>query len=212
MDEPKTILLVEDEVLIAMSEQMTLEINGYQVVLAGSGEEAVKAVETTPGIDFILMDIDLGKGIDGTETAAIILKDRDLPVVFLSSHTEPEIVEKTEKITSYGYIVKGSNDTVLLASIKMAFKLFEAKISVQKKEVSLRESEYKYRMLFENMNIPFGLHEIICDDNGQAVDYRFLEMNPLFLKNIGRTVSEVKGHTTKELFPNTEQYWIDIFG
>jgi CheY-like chemotaxis protein len=131
----KTILLVEDDVLIAMGEQIILEKAGYQVILASSGEKAVKAVETTPGIDLILMDIDLGEGIDGTEAAAIILQDRDLPVVFLSSHIEPEIVEKTEKITSYGYIVKNSGDTVLLASIKMAFKLFDAKqIALTQKE------------------------------------------------------------------------------
>jgi CheY-like chemotaxis protein len=128
MNEPsqKTILLVEDEFLIAMNEQMTLERAGYRVVLAGSGDKAIQAVRTNPAIDLILMDIDLGSGMDGTEAARIILQERDLPLVFLSSHTEPEVVEKTEKITAYGYIVKHSGDTVLLASIKMAFKLFEA--------------------------------------------------------------------------------------
>lgn len=70
------------------------------------------------------MDIDLGKGIDGTDAAQIILQSREIPVVFFSNHTESEIVEKTEKITSYGYVVKNSGETVLLASIKMAFKLF----------------------------------------------------------------------------------------
>jgi PAS domain S-box-containing protein len=134
----KTILLVEDEVLIAMGEQMTLETNGYRVVLASSGEDAIKAVETTPGIDLILMDIDLGEGIDGTEAAAIILQDRDLPVVFLSSHTEPEIVEKTEKITSYGYIVKGCKDTILLASIKMALRLYAANMKVAESDNRLK--------------------------------------------------------------------------
>ncbi len=47
--------------------------------------------------------------MDGTEAAALILKERDLPVVFLSSHTEPEVVARTEKITSYGYVVKDSS-------------------------------------------------------------------------------------------------------
>ena len=91
------------------------------------------AVEKTPAIDLILMDINLGNGMDGTDAAAIILKDHDLPVVFLSSHMEPEVVAKTEKITSYGYVVKNSSITVLDASIKMAFKLFEAKIKEKEK-------------------------------------------------------------------------------
>jgi len=55
------------------------------------------------------------------------LSKNDIPVVFLSSHTEPEIVEKTERITSYGYVVKNSTITVLDASIKMAFKLFNTR-------------------------------------------------------------------------------------
>jgi DNA-binding NarL/FixJ family response regulator len=73
------------------------------------------------------MDINLGPGIDGTDAAQAILVEHDIPVLFLSSHTEPEVVEKTEGITSYGYIVKNSGEMVLFASIKMAFRLFESK-------------------------------------------------------------------------------------
>lgn len=122
----KTILLVEDEILIALSEKRDLERYQYHVLFASSGEEAIEVFGSTHTIDLVLMDIDLGSGIDGPETALRILKERDVPVVFLSSHMEPEIVEKTEKITSYGYVVKNSSITVLDASIKMAFKLFSA--------------------------------------------------------------------------------------
>ena len=127
----KTILLVEDEALIAMMEMRMLEDHGYAVITAHSGEEAVDTVRKTPGIDLILMDIDLGRGMDGTEAAEIILKEKDIPVVFLSSHTEREVVEKTEGITSYGYVVKNSGETVLLASIKMAFRLYKANLKIQ---------------------------------------------------------------------------------
>ncbi len=114
----KLLLLVEDEYLIAMSEQMDLEKYGYKVILAHSGEEAIKTFNTNHNIDLIIMDIDLGKGIDGTEAAKIILDNHDVPILFMSSHMEPNIVEKTEKITSYGYVVKNSSITVLDASIK----------------------------------------------------------------------------------------------
>jgi len=49
------------------------------------------------------MDINLGDGMDGTEAALEILRTHAIPVLFLSGHTEQEIVERTEKITSYGY-------------------------------------------------------------------------------------------------------------
>ncbi|MDZ7793232.1 MAG: PAS domain S-box protein [Spirochaetia bacterium] len=122
----KKILLVEDEALIAMNEAQMLKKHGYEVVTVYNGENAIEAVEQDPEISLILMDIDLGKGMDGTEAAEKILNKKDIPIVFLSSHTELEVVEKTEKITSYGYVVKNSNPTVLDASVKMAFKLFEA--------------------------------------------------------------------------------------
>lgn len=122
----KRILLVEDEALIALAEKNSLEKYGYEVSVLGSGEEAVQAIAAGMDMDLVLMDIDLGSGMDGTQTAERILEMRSLPIVFLSSHTEPEIVERTERITSYGYVVKNSSITVLDASIKMAFKLYEA--------------------------------------------------------------------------------------
>jgi PAS domain S-box-containing protein len=156
----KTILLVEDEAIIAMGEKITLEKFGYKVLIANSGEDAIATIANTPAIDLILMDINLGGGIDGTEIAARILKRRDIPVVFLSSHTEPEIVKKTEKITSYGYVVKASSNTVIDASIKMAFKLFEAKIREKEKDAVLLESAYKIRALFDETSSFIGMMKL----------------------------------------------------
>jgi PAS domain S-box-containing protein len=122
----RRILLVEDEAIIALGEEWALENLGYEVETAVSGEAALRAFADDPGFDLVLMDIDLGRGMDGPETAERLLGMRALPVVFCSSHTEPEVVEKTERIASYGYIVKGSNYTAYDASIKMALRLFEA--------------------------------------------------------------------------------------
>jgi PAS domain S-box-containing protein len=130
----RKLLLVEDEALIALSERKSLEKYGYEVATVLSGEQAIEAVAGGMDADLMLMDIDLGSGMDGTRAAARILELRDVPIVFLSSHTEPWIVERTEAITSYGYVVKDSSITVLDASIKMAFKLFEAKREIQKSE------------------------------------------------------------------------------
>lgn len=137
-DKQKTILLVEDEAVIAFFEKKQLEEKGYSVIHAFNGEQAVKiAVDNTYDIDLIIMDIDLGDGIDGTEAAEEILKFKELPIVFLSSHTEPEVVEKTEKISSYGYVVKNTGIVVLDASIKMALRLFNEKENVRKHQQDL---------------------------------------------------------------------------
>jgi PAS domain S-box-containing protein len=136
-EDNKTILLVEDEAIIAIAQKMTLEKRGYTVLTANSGDKAVEIFKQNKGINLVLMDIDLGGGLDGTETADIILNQRAVPLVFLSSHTEPEIVGKTEKITSYSYVVKNSGITVLDASIKMAYKLFEAHESIQLQKMEI---------------------------------------------------------------------------
>ncbi|MBN1781026.1 PAS domain-containing protein [bacterium] len=137
----KNILLVEDEAIIALDEKTELEKYGYHVLIVHSGEHAIKTVDKSPDIDLILMDINLGSGMDGTETAETILKKHDLPILFLSSHTEKNVVEKTESITSYGYVVKRSGIIVLDASIKMAFRLFEERNNVRKNLKDLKKTE-----------------------------------------------------------------------
>lgn len=135
---PCSILLVEDDAVIALGEKADLEAAGYRVMHVLSGEAAVKAMRSgDASIDLVLMDIDLGKGMDGIETARAILALRELPVVFLSAHTERSLVERTEEVTSYGYVVKNSGAIVLEASIKMAMKLFLAHRTALEKEREL---------------------------------------------------------------------------
>jgi CheY-like chemotaxis protein len=117
---------VEDQALIALSEKETLESHGFSVTAVYRGEDAVQQVESDPAIDLVLMDIDLGDGIDGTEAAQQILEIRELPIVFLTSHREKEYVERMKQITSYGYVLKNAGQFVLIQSIETAFNLFEA--------------------------------------------------------------------------------------
>ncbi|HHS12685.1 MAG TPA: PAS domain S-box protein [bacterium] len=166
-EKPKTILLVEDEIVIATDEKLTLEKYGYAVRIVSSGEEALNAVRNTHGIDMVLMDINLGGGIDGTQAARRILDLKDIPLIFLSSHVERETVEKTEGITSYGYIVKNSGEMVLVASIKMAFRLFEARKKEKEKEEALRRSEEDYRRLFEDHS---AVKLVIDPETGHIID------------------------------------------
>lgn len=136
-DTPR-ILLVEDEALIAMDKARTIEAFGYEVDTALRGTDAVAMATDGAFYDLVITDIDLGSGMDGTEVARQILSCRDVPVLFMSSHTEPEVVEKTEEITSYGYVVKSSSPTVLGASIKMALRLYAANRSVREERNNLK--------------------------------------------------------------------------
>jgi len=133
--ERKKILLVEDEEITALIISNSLRKFHYEVYHACNGEQALRFL-TQQQIDLILMDIDLGNE-DGTKLAKNILKSYNIPILFHSSHTEPEIVKKTEDITSYGYVVKNTGNTVLDASIKMALKLFFAHQELAQKKMEL---------------------------------------------------------------------------
>ncbi|MEI6351610.1 MAG: PAS domain S-box protein [Verrucomicrobiota bacterium] len=76
----------------------------------------------------------------------------------------------------------------------------------------LRRSEREYRMLFEGMLEGFALHEIICDDSGTPIDYRFLSINPAFEQLTGLRAADALGRTVKEVIPGIEQAWIDRYG
>lgn len=161
--ERQRILLVEDQSIIAMAQVAQLKRNGYDVVVASSGAEAIQLATEEPLPDLVLMDIDLGDDMDGTEAASKILEMVDVPILFLSSHTEPELVARTEKITSYGYVVKQSGITVLLASMHMAFRLHVANRalrfahrkleqineSLTLKDKRLSEAEFKFRTVLD---------------------------------------------------------------
>jgi PAS domain S-box-containing protein len=137
----QTVLLVEDDMIIGMSESLSLRKEGYSVIRAEDGMAAIQAVRlANSDIDLVLMDVDLGEGMDGTRAAQEILKEYDLPILFLSCHTEKDIVEKTEMITSYGYAVKNAGMAVLSASMKTAFKLHDAHRQLRAKNRELEAS------------------------------------------------------------------------
>jgi len=123
--EQKTILLVEDEGIIALDESLRLNKFGYLVIVAKDGESAIRNVNENSNISLVLMDINLGKGISGPEAARIILQSRPLPIIFLTSHSEEEYIKKTEGILHSGYLLKNSNDQELNRIIQQGLEINE---------------------------------------------------------------------------------------
>jgi PAS domain S-box-containing protein len=137
----KTILIVEDEVPVAMKERTILENHGFEIVTAYDAQKAIRALKEKEA-DLILMDIDLGKEkMDGAQAAEIIQREQELPIVFLTGHTEKEYVERVRNVTSYGYVLKTAGEFVLLESISEALELFEARQDLKREKRKREKSE-----------------------------------------------------------------------
>ncbi|RPI72071.1 MAG: PAS domain S-box protein [Geobacteraceae bacterium] len=79
-------------------------------------------------------------------------------------------------------------------------------------ELVLHESEQRYRTLFDSMTEGFALHEIVIDERGKPLDYRFLDVNPAFERLTGLKRADLLGKRVLEVLPGTETYWIDSYG
>ena len=74
------------------------------------------------------------------------------------------------------------------------------------------EVERRYQMLFNEMLDGFALHEIICNEQGEPVDYRYLALNPSFERMTRLRAQDTVGRTVLEVLPGTEAHWIETFG
>ncbi len=84
-------------------------------------------------------------------------------------------------------------------------------ISDRKQAVAaLRRSEERYRSLFESLDEGFCVIEMLFDDNEKPIDYRFLEVNPAFVKQTG--LEQAVGKTAREMLLGLEDYWFEMYG
>ncbi len=75
-----------------------------------------------------------------------------------------------------------------------------------------RRAQHDYHTLFDQMITGFAFNEMIFDESGKPVDYRFLAVNPAFEELTGLRARDIVGRTAKEVLPALEPYWIDTFG
>lgn len=85
-----------------------------------------------------------------------------------------------------------------------------AAVTSARSEEALRISESKYRTLFESMDEGYCIIEVLFDENGEPMDYRFLEANPAFVRQTG--MHDVVGKTMRSIAPNHEEHWFQRYG
>ncbi len=201
----ETILIVEDDGILAINLQDTLTGLGYTALKpVSTGREAVKAAASLHP-DLVLMDIELPGDMDGVEAAERIRSSTDIPVIFLTGYSQNHFLRQAKTAAPYGYLIKPVPERELAAAVEIS--LYRSDLDRR-----VRESERRYHQLFESMLSGSALHEIILDQNGAPVDYRFLEANPAFEQLTGLSAADIAGRTVLEVLPETEPFWIETYG
>ncbi|MBD2186274.1 response regulator [Planktothrix sp. FACHB-1355] len=142
-----TILVVEDEVIIGMDIKNSLKKLGYHVpAVIATGEKAIEKAEKIQP-DLILMDIMLKGSMDGVEAADKIRHLFNLPVVFLTAHTDAKTLERAKGAQPFGYIVKPFQEKDLHTTVEIALARCKAETEIRKaleKEKELNELKTRF--------------------------------------------------------------------
>ena len=112
------ILIVEDESIVALDIKDKVERLGYNVLaVVSSGEKAIEEVKKVQP-ELVLMDIVLKGEIDGIETARQIREHFDIPIIYLTAHSDTQTLTRAKITGPFGYLVKPFVDSELRKAIE----------------------------------------------------------------------------------------------
>lgn len=165
------ILIVDDETLVAADLEYTLRSLGYGITqVVRSGEEALEAIQVQPP-QLVLMDIVLQGELSGIQTSKIIQEKYDIPLIFLTAHTDEKTLNEAKVTGPYGYLVKPFESIELKTTIELALYKHSS-------EKELRESEAWFSTTFRSI----GDGVIVTNEQGMVT---FLNPHAAMLIGLG---------------------------
>lgn len=184
------ILIVEDEVILAMALELSLKKIGFFVTgIEDTPSNAILHAQNKHP-DIILMDINLNCKDTGIEAANIIWEKFKIPIIFLTSYSDDTTIKDAMKSEPYGYLIKPCRDEELKAAINMALNKHH---NFYANKNSIKESNDKYihiegklkfnkdtSVLYQNdekVNLTRNekkLFEILTKDAGNIVNFNLI--------------------------------------
>lgn len=179
-----TILIVEDEAIVAADLAGKLQQLGYEVAgIAAAGEKAItQAGSLRPQL--VLMDIKLEGPMDGIEAAEVIRRRHDVPVIYLTAHSDVATLSRAKLTGPFGYILKPFEERELATQIELALYKHQA-------ERELREQREWLRVTLTSIG-----DAVIAADNTGRISF----VNPVAESLTGWKAEEAMGRPVTDVF------------
>jgi signal transduction histidine kinase len=147
-----SILIVEDEYIVALDMRMRLAAMGYRVV--DIVDTAALAFERTLELspEIILMDIKLKGDQDGIEAASRLRGQSEVPVIFVTAFTDERTLDRAKRASPYGYIVKPFHERELRIAIELAIYKYNYELSLRRAKDIAEESNRVKSDFLANMS------------------------------------------------------------
>ncbi len=133
----KTVVIIDDSLGSRATLGHALKRLGFEVVGEGSsGSEAIRLVQVLkPDVLFLAVGL---PDLDGLTTAAQILETHALPIIILSSHLNPEVIQRAKEAGVMAYLVKPLREEELLPAMELAISRFEEFNALRKENADLK--------------------------------------------------------------------------
>lgn len=177
----------------------------YWVSRASDGREAVGKALLPDRPDLIIADI-MMPGMSGAQMVDELHRHdelADIPIVMLTAKADAALRLRLLRLGVKDYLQKPFPMEELLLRVQTL-------LAERKRTKQLRESEERYRTLFNSIDEGFCIVKMIFDESDKAIDYRFIDTNASFEKQTG--MFEVQGKRMREIAPDMEDHWFEIYG
>ncbi|OHD14585.1 MAG: hypothetical protein A2Z96_03050, partial [Spirochaetes bacterium GWB1_48_6] len=182
--EKDSILIVEDEKIIAFDLQRRIESYGFTVVgvCANSKDALALAEEHSPTL--VLMDVMIDGPVDGIETARLLQQNYQIPVVFLTAYGDNETLDRSKIAQPLGYLLKPYKDRDLYTTLNIAL------------EKSRGDRKFRDQELWQEAILGGITDGVIALDQNRKIHY----LNPRALQILGMEKTELMGQLPEEIF------------
>ena len=139
----------------------------------------------------------------------------DLPFILLTTRgggleRNPAAARYLGLLGNVTFLERPFHPTTLISLAQSALRGRRRQYEARGRLKELRAGADRYRSLFESIDAGLCIIDMVFDDAGDPVDYRFVEANPAFVRQTG--LHDVLGRSVRELIPEHEQHWFEVYG